>query len=269
MSRLADRFAERKAAGSRVLACFITAGDGGVDTTLATMHAMVEAGADVVELGVPFSDPMADGPAIQLGSERALAAGTRVDDVFETVRRFRAADNTTPVVLMGYMNPMEARGVDRFAADAALAGTDGVIVVDMPPQEGAAVHAALREQGLDLIVMVAPTTAPERVPALCASASGFIYFVSIKGVTGTREAIADEIAAHVGTVREHTDVPVGIGFGIRDEATARAMAAVGDAVIVGTVLVEKFAEHADQPERIPGAVADVVRELRRGVDAAA
>lgn len=269
MSRIGKRFAALRSDGKRALVCFITAGDGGVEITLATMHAMVVAGADIVELGVPFSDPMADGPAIQLASERALSAGTTLSAVFDVVRRFRQSDANTPVVLMGYLNPIEARGAEKFVEDAAANGVDGLIIVDMPPEEGTEVLAAMRATGLDPIFLIAPTTIPERMAAICKESGGFVYFVSIKGVTGTRRAVASEVADKVSAIRGLTSLPVGVGFGIRDEASAKAMAEVCDAVIVGTALVEKFAEHADTPAAIPKAVASVVVELRRGVDSAA
>lgn len=268
MSRLQGCFEALRAARRKALVCFITAGDGGVDTTLASMHAMVEAGADVIELGVPFSDPMADGPTIQQSSERALAGGLRVDDVFATVRRFRGTDQRTPVVLMGYANPVEARGAERFAADAATAGVDGIITVDLPPEEGEEHYAAFRQHGLDPIFLIAPNTAAPRIASLCAGASGFVYFVAIKGVTGSHQAQVSEVAASVAQIRAATDLPVCVGFGIRDAEAARAMAEVCDAVIVGSALVQCFADLRATPEQIPAQLGALVADLRGGVDQA-
>jgi tryptophan synthase alpha chain len=268
MSRITTQFEGLQARGQKALACFITAGDGGVETTLATMHAMVEAGASIVELGVPFSDPMADGPVIQKASERSLACGTRVDDVLATVAKFRETDNITPVVLMGYLNPMEARGVDKFAAQSAAAGVDGIITVDLPPEDAIDETAAFTANGLAPIFLVAPTSSPERIRAICANAAGFVYFVSVKGVTGTRTAVASEVGEKIAEIRAATSVPVGVGFGIRDAESARAMAPECDAIIVGTALVEQFAVHEHDVAKIPAAVASLVSDLRAGIDSA-
>lgn len=266
-SRLDARFRDYAQSSRTALVCFITAGDPDIDTTVAAMHAMVESGADVIELGMPFSDPMADGPAIQKASERALAGGAGLAEVLRAVERFRARDTATPVVLMGYLNPVEAMGAGTFAERAVESGADGAIIVDLPPAQGSAELAAMREAGLAPIFLIAPNSTDSRIATLCAHATGFVYLVSIKGVTGTREAELDTVRAQVAAIRKHTDLPVGIGFGIRDAQSAAAMATVADAVIVGTVLVEQFADNGDHPERIPEAVAAVVRDLRAGIDA--
>lgn len=266
MSRLQERFAELKSAKRTALVCFITAGDPSVATTLGAMHAMVEAGADVIELGMPFSDPMADGPAIQKASERALAGGASLHGVLSAVESFRETDNATPVVLMGYLNPIEAMGAEKFSNAAFNAGVDGVIAVDLPPDEGGTELSAMRAAGLDPIFLIAPNSTAERIKQLCSSATGFVYLVSIKGVTGTRTADVAEAKQQLDEIRACTQLPVGVGFGIRDGAAAGAMAQIADAVIVGTVLVEQFALHTDTPQAIPAAVAKVVRDLRRGID---
>ena len=269
MSRIGECFNALKADGRKALVCFITAGDGGTETTLAAMHSMVEAGADIIELGLPFSDPMADGPVIQLSSERALGRQTRVDDVFSVVRQFRDSNSETPVILMGYTNPIEARGAAKFAGDAAEAGVDGIITVDLPPEEAGDVLTAFRAEGIDPVFLVAPTTTAERAQAICNESGGFVYFVAVKGVTGTRQATAADVGVHVETLRKATNLPVGVGFGIRDAESAKAMAGVCDAVIVGSALVECFARSEDSPHEIPAELARLVRELRAGIDAAA
>jgi tryptophan synthase alpha chain len=266
-SRLKDKFDALKQRDATALVCFITAGDGGNDITVASMHAMVEAGADIIELGMPFSDPMADGPAIQKAGERALAAGSTLSQTLDMVATFRAGDSATPVVLMGYQNPVEAMGAQVFASRAVSAGVDGVIIVDLPPEEGNSEMAIMRTAGLAPIYLIAPNSTPERIATLCASAGGFVYLVSIKGITGTRSAHVDEVQKQVAEIRRHTQLPVGVGFGIRDSQSAGDMATVADAVIVGTVLVEQFAEHQQSPEKIPAAAAALVADLRAGIDA--
>ncbi|NKC14994.1 MAG: tryptophan synthase subunit alpha [Gammaproteobacteria bacterium] len=268
MSRLCRRFTELRGEGRAALVCFITAGDGGMGLTLATMHAMVEAGADIIELGVPFSDPMADGPSVQLAGERALAGGTRVADVFKVVRDFRQRDNATPIVLMGYLNPIEAQGAQAYASAASAAGVDGVIIVDLPPEEGEETFATFKKHGIDPIMFVAPTTTQARMRMICDGASGFIYLVSIKGVTGTRQADAGEVAVKAQQVRAVTDLPIAVGFGIKDRASAAAMAGSVDAVIVGSALVDRVGECVDDPQHAPGYVAQLVSELRAGVEEA-
>lgn len=266
-ARLEDTFGLVKQRGSAALVCFITAGDGGNEATVAAMHAMVEAGADVIELGMPFSDPMADGPAIQKAGERALAGGTTLKLTLDMVATFRERDLTTPVVLMGYQNPIEAMGTEQFASRAVSVGVDGVIVVDLPPEEGESEMAVMRDAGLAPIYLIAPNSTADRIAKLCASARGFVYLVSIKGITGTRSAHVDEVRRQVALIREHTELPIGVGFGIRDSGAAGDMGTVADAVIVGTVLVQEFAEHQHNPGKIPSAVATVVADLRAGIDA--
>ena len=268
MSRLQPRFASLAAANRTALVGFITACDPDAGTTVDTMHAMVAAGTDVIELGMPFSDPMADGPAIQKASERALAHGATLRDVLDVVASFRQRDADTPIVLMGYTNPIGAFGPETFAKAAFSAGIDGTIIVDLTPEEGSNELAAFRDAGIDPIFLIAPNSTPERIAYLCKNSTGFVYLVSVKGVTGTRQATVDQVRSQVEEIRAHTNLPVGIGFGIRDAASAGEMASVADAVIVGTVLVEEFAAHEEEPAKIPGAVANVVAELRSGIDAA-
>ena len=238
MSRIAVTFAALAAQKRKALIPYITAGDPFADATVDIMLAMAQAGADVIELGVPFSDPMADGPVIQRAGERALAKGIGMTQVLAMVRGFRARERNTPVVLMGYANPIERYGVERFVADARDAGVDGVIVVDYPPEECEAFAATLRSNGLDPIFLLAPTSTEQRMKDVGRIASGFIYYVSLKGVTGSGNLDTSAVAAMVPRIKAHVSIPVGVGFGIRDAAAAEAVAAVADAVIIGAALVQ-------------------------------
>jgi tryptophan synthase alpha chain len=266
MSRIASRFAELKAAGRTALIPFVTAGDPNREVTVPLMHAMVQAGADLIELGVPFSDPMADGPVIQRASERALEHHVSLHDVLGMVREFRTRDNATPVVLMGYLNPIEVMGYRAFARQAVEAGVDGVLTVDSPPEEGGEYLPNLREAGLDPIYLIAPTTSAERARRICAAATGFVYYVSIKGVTGASHLQVDAVAEKLEQIRAVTDLPVGVGFGIKDAETASAVAGVADAVIVGSALVSRVEALADRPGEIPGAVAGLLASMRLAMD---
>lgn len=243
MSRLAPLFTRLKAEHRTALIPYITAGDPAPSYTLELMHALVEGGADVIELGVPFSDPMADGPVIALAHERALAHGVGLQDVLSMVRAFRATNQHTPVVLMGYQNPIEARGVEVFARLAADSGVDGVLTVDLPPEEAESTAAVYRAVDIDPIFLMAPTTKPERVRLIAQMASGFVYYVSLKGVTGAQNLDVDALADRLTTIRSDCRLPVGVGFGIRNEATARAVSHVADAVIMGSALVQMIADH--------------------------
>jgi tryptophan synthase alpha chain len=267
VSRIAHRFQTLRDRGRRALVTFVTAGDPQPSVTLPLMHALVEAGADVIELGVPFSDPMADGPVVQLGNERALAHHVTLDDVFDTVAAFRADDSETPVVLMGYLNPIEAKGYERTAERAAQAGVDGFIVVDMPPEEAGELHRCLRERDLDLIFLLAPTSSEARIRAVCERASGFLYYVSLKGVTGAGHLDVDQVAAKVSEIKAVTDLPVGVGFGIRDGDSAARIGRVSDAVVVGSALVSRLAERRDDPDAIPPYVSELVATMRAALDA--
>lgn len=270
MSRLAATFERLRGRGRKALIPYVTAGDPTPECTVPLMHALVAAGADVIELGVPFSDPMADGPVIQAACERALVHGTNLRRVLGMVREFRCDDANTPVVLMGYLNPVEVMGYAHFASEAAQAGVDGVLTVDLPPEEGAEFVQALRAHELDPIFLLAPTTTPERIGKIAAAGGGFIYYVSIKGVTGTQALEVDAVASKLAQVRTLTKLPIGVGFGIRDGATAARVAQIADAVVVGSALVARVGALADQPvERITSDVAGVVREMREALDAVA
>ena len=271
MSRLEARFRALRKEGRAALVPFVTAGDPDPGVTRKLLPRLVDAGADVIELGVPFSDPMADGPVIQRAGERALAAGTSLSGVLDLVRGFRGdrAGAGAAVVLMGYLNPIEAMGPARFADEAAAAGVDGVIVVDMPPEEGGALLPALRERGIDPVFLLSPTTSTERMRRIASEGAGFLYYVSLKGITGAGHLDPGSVVEALGRVRAVSDLPVGVGFGIADAESARRIAAVADAVVVGSAIVRRIEEALDDPERIPDHVAAFVAELRRAVDAAA
>ncbi|MDO5506654.1 MAG: tryptophan synthase subunit alpha [Pseudoxanthomonas suwonensis] len=246
MSRIAARFDALRHSGRKALVPFITAGDPSLEATVPVMHALVEAGADVLELGVPFSDPMADGPTIQLSSERALARGGGNAHVFDCVRRFRERDTETPVVLMGYLNPVEIRGPERHAREAAEAGVDGLLLVDLPPEEAAGLREPFAAAGLDLVLLAAPTTDAARMRRLLAEASGYLYYVSIAGVTGASDRLDPQaVARHLAEVRGDSPVPVVVGFGIRDADSAAAVARAADGVVIGSALVSLLAEASD------------------------
>lgn len=270
MSRIKGCFEQLRGQGKKALIPYITAGDPDLETTLALMHALVECGADIIELGVPFSDPSADGPVIQRAVERALARGTRLRDVLDLVERFRAADTDTPVVLMGYLNPIECMGYRAFVDAAAGAGVDGVLVVDMPPEESHGLMDILAPSGLDAIFLVAPTTREERARNICRAASGYVYYVSLKGVTGASNLDVDDVAAHLERLRGYTDLPLGVGFGIKDPESAARIARVADGVVVGSALVDKIARLS--PDTAPGRENLVehialIRDMRRAMDA--
>lgn len=268
MSRIKQRFDSLQATGRKALIPYITAGDPNPSVTVELMHALVEAGADIIELGVPFSDPMADGPVIQQACERALVHDTSLLDVIAMVKRFREHDGDTPVVLMGYLNPIEVIGYQQFADAAADAGVDGVLTVDLPPEEAADTLPPVIQAGLDPIFLVAPTSTEERVEAIVKAAAGFIYYVSLKGVTGAANLDVDAVAEKIGQIREKTDLPLGVGFGIRDAQSARAVSQVADAVVVGSALVKQIAALADQPEKIADALKAVLAPMRQAMDEA-
>jgi tryptophan synthase alpha chain len=268
MSRIDATFARLRAEGRAALVPYVCAGDPSKEGTAAVLHGLVRGGADVLELGIPFSDPMADGPVIQRASERALARGTRLADVLAAVRDFRRDDATTPVVLMGYANPIERHGVQRFVDGAADAGVDGTIVVDYPPEECGAFVEALASRGMDPVFLVAPTSTPERIAALAGVARGYVYQVSLTGVTGAATIDPAAVAVLVERLRAAVKVPVGVGFGIRDAATAKAVARVADAVVVGTALVQALhdAVERDGPGAAPAAGEAFVAAFRAAMD---
>ena len=266
MSRIETRFAALKNAGRKALVPFVTAGDPSREATVPVMHALVAAGADLIELGVPFSDPMADGPVIQRSSERALARGVDTGFVFDCVRDFRKQDDTTPVVLMGYLNPVEMRGGERYARQAVEAGVDGVLLVDVPPEEAGPLRADFNRHGLALISLAAPTTSPERLARLAAEAQGYIYYVSFAGVTGADRIDAGDVALRVGKLRAMATVPVLIGFGIRDAISAATMSRLADGIVVGSALVDSIAtaRSSDEASRL---ATSFLAPLRQAMDA--
>jgi tryptophan synthase alpha chain len=266
MSRIKTTFDQLKQQGKKALIPYITAGDPHPDQTVSLLHAMVANGADMIELGVPFSDPMADGPVIQRASERALVHHVGLTRVLEMVREFRQQDNVTPIILMGYANPVEAMGQEKFSDRAKAAGVDGVLTVDYPPEECKEFTALLQARGIDPIFLLSPTTEPARVEVIVNQASGFVYYVSLKGVTGAKNLDIDEVAQKVAEIRTLTDLPVGVGFGVRDAATATAVAAIGDAVVVGSRMVQAVEQSNDQ--NLIDNVAALMKELRIAVDAA-
>ena len=265
MNRIQAKFEALKAQGKKALIPFITAGDPHPALTVTLLHTLVEAGADVIELGVPFSDPMADGPTIQRASERALAKGVSLRQVLAMVGEFREKDKTTPMVLMGYANPIEAMGVDAFVNAAAEAGVDGVLVVDYTPEESAEFVAAMSAKGMDAIFLLAPTSTDARIAQVGKLARGYVYYVSLKGVTGSGALNFDELAERIPKIREATGLPVGVGFGIRDAETAKRIAGMADAVVVGSRIIEEMEKYPDDAvARVKGLVADI----RRGVEGA-
>ncbi|MFP1683916.1 tryptophan synthase subunit alpha [Alloalcanivorax sp. C16-1] len=266
MSRIETTFAQLKEKQRKALIPYITAGDPGLEVTVPLMHAMVKAGADVIELGVPFSDPMADGPVIQKACERALAAGTGLRDVLAMVREFRRGDDQTPVVLMGYLNPVEIMGYERFAETCVEVGVDGVLLVDLPPEECDEIGPLFKERGIDLIFLVAPTTTEARIARIAEAASGYLYYVSLKGVTGAASLNVEEVAARVETIRNLAQLPIGVGFGIKDAQSAQAVSRVADGVVVGSALVNQVAAHADEPMAISPAVSEILADMRAAMD---
>jgi len=240
MSRISATFESLRNQGRKALIPFITAGDPAPGLTVPLMHALAGAGADIIELGVPFSDPMADGPVIQRSSERALKQGVSLRDVLGMLAEFRKTDRKTPVVLFGYANPIETLGLEGFADAARAADADGVLVVDYPPEEARRLVTALDARGLDMIFLLAPTTSDERLAQVARLGRGYLYYVSLRGVTGAAHIDFADVAARVKRVRKHTRLPVGVGFGIRDAATAKAVAAVSDAVVIGSALIQEI-----------------------------
>ncbi len=267
MSRIESRFAHLRASGRKALIPFITAGDPEPELTVPLMHALVEGGADILELGVPFSDPMADGPIIQRSSERALRHGVSLRRVLAMVEDFRRTDQDTPVVLMGYANPIEAMGQTLFCEAARSAGVDGVLTVDYPPEEAADFTANLTRHGLDAIFLLSPTTPDARVERVVRQASGFIYYVSLKGVTGASHLDLGEVAAKLPRIREQTGLPVGVGFGIRDAETARRVAELADAVVIGSRIVQEI--ETSPRETLLENVRNFVAGVRAAMDGAA
>jgi tryptophan synthase alpha chain len=272
VSRIAGRFEQLAAQGRTALIPYIVAGDPAPEFTVPLMHALVEQGADIIELGVPFSDPMSEGPVIQLGHERALANGTSLRDVVAMVREFRREDTQTPVLLMGYANPVEHMGYAKFADAASEAGVDALLTVDIPPEEVEGVAAELHRVGMDNILLISPTTPDARIAQITGRASGFIYYVALKGVTGAGHLDTEDVVRHLARIRAHTSLPVAVGFGIKDAASAAAVAAVADAVVVGSALVKCMADALDaggDQGAITGAATSLLAGIRSGIDRAA
>ena len=261
-SRIAATFRDRKRSA---LIAFVTAGDPHPSQAVPIMHALVKGGADVIEFGVPFSDPMADGPVIQRSSERALKHGVSLKDVLAMVAEFRKSDSTTPVVLMGYANPVERMGLGSFVAAAKEAGVDGVLIIDYPPEESADWLRALEGSGIDPIFLLSPTSSEQRIDRVAKIAKGYIYYVSLKGVTGAAHIDTSDVEAMMARIRKRTNVPVGVGFGIRDGATARRVGQVADAVVVGTRIVQEIAE--GPAEAAPERARRLLAEFRGAMDA--
>ena len=266
MSRIERRFAACRERGRKALIPYITGGDPRPAATVPVLHALVEAGADILEIGIPFSDPMADGRVIQAACERALRHGVTIRHILEMVREFRAEDSQTPLVLMGYLNPIEQMGYEIFAREAAEAGVDGVLCVDVPPEESRVLLDALQDHRLDPIWLLAPTTPVERIRRICEIARGFIYYVSLKGVTGAESLNVGDVTAHVAGIRTATQLPVGVGFGIRDAAAAARVAAVADAVVVGSALVARIEAHQNDPQAMLAGVRELIGDMRRAMD---
>ena len=270
--RLERRFEALREAGRGGFVSYISAGDPDRETSLAILRGLPAAGADVIEIGVPFTDPMADGPAIQAANQRALRGGMTLRGTLEMVQEFRRQDNDTPIALMGYFNPIYRYGVEAFSRDAAAAGIDGLIVVDLPPEEDAELRVPALAAGLRVIRLTAPTSDDRRLPRILEGAGGFIYHVAITGITGTTSASADAVAAAVERLRRHTDLPLAVGFGIRTPEQAAEVARVADAAVVGSALVQRIAdclEHEKpEPEEIVESVLSLVRDLSGGVRSA-
>ena len=257
MSRIQTTFEQLN--GAKALVSYITAGDPDLRTTLSLMHSLAANGADIIELGIPFSDPMADGPTIQRAAERALAQGVSLRDVLALVAEFRQSNDATPVVLMGYLNPVHKMGYAAFAQAAAAAGVDGVLTVDSPVETIAPLHEALKQQGIDCIFLVAPTPTEARIQTIASLASGFVYYVSLKGVTGSAQLDTEAVSRKIELLRKHIDIPIGVGFGISDAESARKIAVVADAVIVGSRIVNEIERNPGNEAAAAGALAKTLK----------
>ncbi|WP_106477203.1 tryptophan synthase subunit alpha [Phytohalomonas tamaricis] len=266
MNRIDQRFADLKAQSRKALIPYITAGDPAPAYTVGLLHALVESGADILELGIPFSDPMADGPVIQKACERALVHGTRLAHVLDMVDEFRQSDTQTPIVLMGYLNPIERMGFEAFAARCEQVGVDGVLVVDMPPEEADELTACLKPRGVHTIYLVAPTTSETRAATIGRHGAGYLYYVSLKGVTGAATLDVTAVEKQLNSLRRFSDLPLCVGFGIRDGQSAAAVAQVADGVIVGSALVSQIADNAEHIEAIAPALKAVLSDMRQAMD---
>lgn len=266
MSRITGCLEKLKGEGRKALIPYFMAGDPEPGLTVPLMHAVVKAGADIIELGVPFSDPMADGPVIQRAAERALEHHTSLHDVLAMVEEFRKADSETPIVIMGYLNPVEIMGYESFAKAAKQAGVDGALTVDLPPEEADELVAAFRTQQLDPIFLLAPTSDDTRIKLICEAASGYVYYVAVKGVTGAGNLDVQAVADKLEQIRKHSTLPVGVGFGIKDAASAAAVGNVADAVVVGSALVQKVEQSVAQHDKITDDIVILLGEMRAAMD---
>ena len=266
MSRISQCLENLRRQGRKALIPYITAGDPAPEYTVNLAHRLVQAGADIIELGVPFSDPMADGPVIQRASERALAHHVSLRQVLDMVQQFRRQDSTTPVVLMGYLNPVEIMGYAQFAERAAQAGVDGVLTVDLPPEEAHEMLAELQQRQIDPIFLLAPTTSDERVKKICELASGYVYYVSVKGVTGAGHLDSEAVAKKIKHLRTLTNLPIGVGFGIKDGPSARAVARTADAVVGGSALIQQIEQHLADADVMQQRVGDLLAAMRVAMD---
>jgi tryptophan synthase alpha chain len=266
MSRIQGRFEALASARRKALIPYITAGDPHPSLTVPIMRALVESGADILELGVPFSDPMADGPVIQRSGERALKHGVGLRDVLQLVKQFREKDEATPIVLMGYANPIEAMGIEKFAAEAKAAGIDGVIVVDYPPEECVEFSALMKKSGVDPVFLLAPTSTKKRIDEVAGSGSGYLYYVSLRGITGAANLDFSEVTAKIPGIRAATRLPIGVGFGIRDAESARRIAASADAVVIGSRLIQEI--EAGSADQAVARVKAFLKPIRQALDAA-
>lgn len=266
MSRIQQRFQQLAEQGRTALIPYITAGDPMPTVTVPLMHAMVSAGADLIELGIPFSDPMADGPVIQAASERALKHHVSLTDVLDLVKQFRQSDPHTPMILMGYLNPIEVLGYEAFAQTAAAAGVDGVLNVDLPPEEASELLQHLSHHGLDPIFLIAPTSNAERIEKICACASGFVYYVSLKGVTGAANLDIPSVKEKLRQIRTKTTLPIGVGFGIKDATSAAQVARLANAVVVGSAVVRLVGEHQQTPEVAQEKIVALLKRMRAAMD---
>ncbi len=268
MSRIKQLFEDLRGRNRTALVTYVMAGDPRPDETIELLHSIVEAGADMIELGIPFSDPMADGPVIQAAADRALANGVDLNRVLAMVAEFRRRNHTTPIVLMGYLNPVEAKGYAEFASAAVDAGVDGVLLLDLPPEEAGELGPLLDQAGLDMIFLSAPTTSPERQRAIAARGSGFVYYVSLKGVTGADTIDIAAVSAKLEDLRSHTELPLGVGFGISTPNAAASIARIADAVVVGTALVKRVESYGQEPLRMRREVGSLIASMRSAMDAA-
>jgi len=267
-NRLTECFKKLDASGKKALMPYITAGDSNPAITVPLMHRMVESGADIIELGIPFSDPMADGPTVQLACERALVHHTSLRDTIAMMAEFRRTDDITPVVLMGYLNPVETMGYEEFAQAASKAGVDGLLTVDLPPEEATDIVPILKSHNIDPIFLLSPTTTDERIKKISDAGSGFLYYVSLKGVTGSNALNVDEVAARVATIKSIANMPVAVGFGIKDAETASAVSKVSDGSIVGSAVVKIIENNIDDADTIMDQIGAILVSMRTAMDKA-